>query len=106
MPKSGKRVQIFWTCRARRELWEIVDGLMVERSSAAERWLEKIARVMEDLQVFPEMGRVVPEFHQMALREILLPPYRLIYRVNTSDQAVHILTMFHSHRILPVDPPE
>jgi plasmid stabilization system protein ParE len=37
---------------------------------------------------FPERGRMVLEFHQPELREVIFRSYRLIYRVNTARSRV------------------
>jgi len=36
----------------------------------------------DQLQTFPEFGRVVPEYRSHNLREIIFRPYRIVYRVN------------------------
>lgn len=79
---------------------------MLERPSAGERWLHEAARALDHLQAFPEMGRVVPEFHQTMIREVFLSPYRIIYQVKSKERAVHILTVYHNRRILPAALPE
>ena len=38
-----------------------------------------VARI-EHLADHPEMGRVVPEFGQSSLRELIHPPFRIVYR--------------------------
>jgi plasmid stabilization system protein ParE len=54
----------------------------------------------ETLVAFPESGRVVPERGQLDIRELIRPPYRIIYRRGTD--LVEILTIHHSSRPLPV----
>jgi plasmid stabilization system protein ParE len=49
---------------------------------------------------FPQLGRVVPEFEHQAVREIVEPPYRIIYRVLHEDE-IHILTIHHGARQMP-----
>jgi plasmid stabilization system protein ParE len=48
---------------------------------------------------FPELGRVVPEFGQATLRELIVRPYRLVYRLR--GEAVEIVTVFHGARMFP-----
>ena len=36
----------------------------------------------DKLEIFPEIGRVVPEYRDPGLREIVVRPYRIVYRVN------------------------
>ncbi|WP_405287101.1 type II toxin-antitoxin system RelE/ParE family toxin [Gaopeijia maritima] len=48
---------------------------------------------MEALGEFPDQGRVVPEWGDEGVREILYEPYRVIYEVFPEE--VHILTLSH-----------
>ena len=34
------------------------------------------------LHNFPELGRIVPEYRNDCIREIIFRPYRIVYRVN------------------------
>lgn len=56
-----------------------------------------IARV-ERLSVHPLSGRVVPEFHVEHLREIIYPPFRIVYR--HSKNKVRIVRIWRSERLL------
>ena len=61
-----------------------------------------VARLLESverLENFPRSGRIVPELSDPQLREIIAPPYRIVYRV--LDEAVEILTVFRASRLLP-----
>ena len=37
---------------------------------------------------FPESGRVVPEFHNVELREVIMSKYRIVYRIYSPEQIV------------------
>lgn len=58
---------------------------------------------VERLATFPESGRIVPEFELPAVREILHPPFRIIYRL--SDTQVWVVRVWRNERLLkmPVD---
>ena len=45
-----------------------------------ERLLREIVAHVEQLVDFPESGRMVPEFGLVQLREIIHPPFRIVYR--------------------------
>lgn len=45
-----------------------------------DRFVEKIFTRIEALRDYPEMGRIVPEFDQPFLRELIHPPFRMVYR--------------------------
>jgi len=42
------------------------------------------------LQDFPELGRVVPEYRNDAIREIIFRPYRIVYRVDLERKVVKL----------------
>ena len=65
---------------------------------AAERLLiEALART-SSLDAFGERGRVVPEFNEPNVRELLVQRYRMLYEVTPSE--IHILAFIHGARDL------
>ncbi len=40
---------------------------------------------------------MVPEYLDPAIREIVVRPYRIVYRI-VSDQEIHVLTVHHGAR--------
>lgn len=48
---------------------------------------------------FPALGRVVPEFDRPDLRELIVRPYRLVYRLR--GESIEIATVFHAARMFP-----
>ena len=63
-------------------------------ASADKPGVIQVFKKVELLGRFPERGRVVPETHRRDIREILFPPYRLIYRLRNTHVAM--LTARHS----------
>ncbi len=57
---------------------------------------EKLIEKLRALERFPRMGRVVPEIRDEAIREIIYRNYRLVYIVDSADEEVEVLTIFHS----------
>lgn len=58
---------------------------------------EIVARV-EDLALFPESGRRVPEFQLPWLREVVHPPFRIVYRLD--GERVRVVRVWRSERLL------
>jgi plasmid stabilization system protein ParE len=54
---------------------------------------------VERLGAFPESGRVVPELDKPEIREVIVRPYRIVYRRRPG--LVEIATVFRSSRQLP-----
>jgi toxin ParE1/3/4 len=63
-----------WTQRARDDLRDIHDFIARDSPRAAEALVERLLTATERLAVFPESGRVVPEFPALGYREIKVPP--------------------------------
>lgn len=49
-------------------------------SHVGERVVAEIIQQIELLSLQPDMGRVVPEFEVIDLRELIRPPFRIVYR--------------------------
>jgi plasmid stabilization system protein ParE len=63
-----------------------------------ERLLREIIAHVEQLADFPESGRVVPEFKLVQFREIIHPPFRIVYRFD--QDRVRIVRVWRSERSL------
>jgi toxin ParE1/3/4 len=61
--------------------------------------VERLVTAVDILEQFPQSGRIVPEHSREDLRELVRPPYRIVYRLR-GDHA-DILTVFRSSRQIP-----
>ena len=62
---------------------------------------EIVSTIIEHIQVLlrhPEIGRKVPEFNDEYIREIIHPPYRIVYL--REIKTVQIIRVWRSERIL------
>lgn len=57
------------------------------------RFLERIFDAAARLGLFPESGRIVPEFGEPHLREVVVRPYRVLYSLG--PDGVEVLAVFH-----------
>lgn len=62
------------------------------------RLVEAIIERVEQLAMFPDSGRVVPEFGTPWLRELELPPFRIVYR--RDEAAVTVIRVWRSERLM------
>ena len=62
------------------------------------RVIREIVERIESLRDHPEMGRIVPEFDQQFLRELIEPPFRIVYR--HESKRVRIVRVWRSERQL------
>lgn len=63
-----------------------------------ERLLGNIVASIEALADHPDMGCIVPEFDQPFLRELIRPPFRIVYR--RDPKHVRIVRDWRSERLL------
>jgi plasmid stabilization system protein ParE len=63
--------------------------------------VRRIRTAVSRLRDFPQRGRVVPEFPDGPYREILVGPYRVVYRHMEDRDMVLVLAVIHGSRLLP-----
>jgi toxin ParE1/3/4 len=94
-------VKVAWTELAHAQLDEAMAYIARDRPETAVEWLERILEAGASLRELPERGRVVPEVARTDIREPLISPYRLIYRVD--EDSVTITMVVHERRELRGD---
>ena len=94
-------MRLRWTMQAADDLAAIKEFIGRDSPTYARRVVEQLYDAAGQLVAFPDIGRVVPERGQPHIREILRPPYRIIYR--RAADLVEILAVHHSARLLPTD---
>jgi toxin ParE1/3/4 len=60
------------------------------------RLVKEIIKKSERLGKYPDSGRVVPEFGVAFLREVIYPPFRLVYRRDL--EMISIVRVWRSER--------
>ncbi len=56
---------------------------------------------IETLTDYPDIGRVVPEFNAKHIRELIHPPFRVVYL--RSQALIQIVRIWRSERLLNLD---
>ena len=72
-------------------------GVLDDRQAAA-RIAETIERRLRTLKRTPRAGRVVPEFGLDEMREIIVPPFRMVYRIRRAE--IRVVAVVHVRRDL------
>lgn len=67
-------------------------------SDVEDRLVRDVIERVEQLAEFPESGRMVPELETSWLRELILPPFRIVYRVD--DERVRVVRVWRSERLM------
>lgn len=89
---------IHWTHRARRQFLAILDRMLADNPSTAERVYDALTDGISQLMTFPEMGRRGRVSGTRAL-VISSLPYIVAYRIRGGT--VHILAVMHSSQRWP-----
>lgn len=92
-------VKIVWTEVSILDLKEIFDYIAEDSVRYAALTTYKIYQRVQPLIHNPYTGRIVPEFNEKSLRELIEGNYRIIYRIKKDNQ-VDILRVYHSARLL------
>lgn len=62
------------------------------------RLVREIIAKVEQLAEFPESGRIVPEFEMKTVRELIHPPFRVVYRLDHTK--IWVIRVWRSERLL------
>jgi len=79
---------------------EAVQAWYVEQGvpEVGARLVDDVFQRVQALADHPDMGRVVPEFDQAFLRELIYPPFRIVYR--RDPQRVRVVRVWRSERLM------
>jgi toxin ParE1/3/4 len=92
-------VKIVWTEVSIIDLKEIFDYIADDSLRYATITTYKIYQRAQEIIDNPYLGRIVPEFNEKSIRELVEGNYRIIYRIKSNIQ-VDILRIYHSARSL------
>lgn len=93
--------KLIWSPAARDDLHDIVVFIARDNPNRAMSFGYELISETDRLQDFPEVGRIVPEYQNDNIREILLRPYRIVYRVDHAQKLCQIARVWHSARGVP-----
>ena len=96
--------KIIWSLQAREDLRDIVSFIAADNPAAAQTFGLRLMSKVDALANFPQLGRVVPEENDEAIRELILRPYRIIYQVQADQHMVAIVRIWHGARGEPEIP--
>ena len=91
---------VLWTEQAQADLTAIRAFISQDSPHYASVIIARLIAATDRLVPFPESGRAVPEFDDPLVREVVCPPYRIVYRLTGLDE-VHVLTVHHSSQSFP-----
>jgi toxin ParE1/3/4 len=88
--------KVVWTESALLDLRAIHEYISTDSEFYANRFVDRLIDTVEGIQEFPRKGRVVPEFNNPDIREVIVGPYRVVYRIYSGF--VGVVRIHHSSR--------
>jgi toxin ParE1/3/4 len=90
--------QVTLSSSARRDLRDIVRYISFDSPDRTVAFGQFLVSNTKRLADFPQLGRVVPEFENSLIREIVIRSYRVVYRLNEEDQRIEVIRFWHAAR--------
>ncbi len=88
--------EVIWTEPALEDLRNVVEYIARDSFAYAERFGTRVVEAPKRLAQFPFCGRMVPEFEEENIRELIYESYRIIYLVN--GKVCYIVAIIHGSR--------
>ena len=93
--------RLTWAPSARLDLKELASYIAESHPAAAAGFVKQVFHAVEHLADLPKAGRVVPEFDDPNIREVIHRPCRIVYRVKAQERMVEIARIWHAARGIP-----
>ena len=91
-------VKVVWSDLAIEDLKLIYDYIAKDSPHYANKMIDGILSRVYQLENFPNSGRIVPEFKDENLRELIINNYRIVYLVD--ENFVSISRVHHSAKYI------
>jgi plasmid stabilization system protein ParE len=89
-------MNVHWTDTAQSHLDGIYQYIAQNSPEYAKRMVDRLTRRSQQIGLFPELGRIVPEYQLDRIREVIEGPYRILYYIKP-DQ-IDVLAVIHAAR--------
>ncbi len=90
--------RVSWSPRALRDLEAIAAYIASDSPAYARAVVKRIVSLTRTLSNFPNSGRMVPEFQDPGIREVIAYSYRIMYTVGMDE--VLVVAVVHGKRNL------
>ncbi|MBU0568752.1 type II toxin-antitoxin system RelE/ParE family toxin [bacterium] len=90
--------KVKWSRDSIEDLKEICRFIALDSPYYAKIFNDRVFEVVEYLELFPKLGRRVPESDDPNVRELIYKAYRIIYQIK--EDCLEIITVIHGSRLL------
>ena len=81
-------VNISWSQLALDDLKNIHAYIALDWQYYATNFIEKLVKKIKLLEKYPSSGRIVPEFENAEIRELIEGKYRIVYKLGESEVTI------------------
>jgi toxin ParE1/3/4 len=93
--------RVIWTDEAIADLRALVTFISQDNPLAAIKLGEALIQKSMTLTGHPRLGRKLRKSPKDSIRELIAPPYRVVYEIDDAAKVVHIRLLWHSARREP-----
>jgi toxin ParE1/3/4 len=93
--------KLIWSPASSEDLHDIIRFIARDSLTRAQTFGYRLISEIEKLVDFPELGRIVPEHQNVAVRELIVRRFRIVYRVHHASESVEIVRLWHAARGTP-----
>src|SRR4051812_45911728 len=92
---------VILTEQAQEDLREIASFIGRKNPQDAQRFCDLLSQKAHSIGDFPHIGRMLPEFDDPLVREIVHGSYRIMYELKSAPDEVYVLRFWHAARGTP-----
>lgn len=93
-------MKIVFSKGAQRDLIDTIKYISKDKPKAALDWTSELKKSVQKLSDYPHLGRIVPEFSDESIREIIKGQYRIVHKIDVDMDTIAILAVHHSKKLL------
>ena len=93
-------MNLIWSKRATRDLEQIGAYIALDAPDRARSFVQTFIERAKKARHLSNAGRIVPEFQDENVRELIEDNYRIVYEIRLTKKEIIILTVFEGYRLL------
>lgn len=91
--------KVIWTDSAIQDLNDIGDYIAKDSEKYAQITVNELFNSVDILEYYPFSGKIVPEYKNENIREIIKGNYRIVYQI-VGNESIDILTVHNCARLI------
>ncbi|MBI4650302.1 type II toxin-antitoxin system RelE/ParE family toxin [Candidatus Desantisbacteria bacterium] len=91
--------KLIWTEDGIKSFEDVIQYISYDSPYYASDFAKKILLSIEKLNTFPQIGRLVPEYSNPDIRELIYQNYRIVYKINKN--VIYLVLVIHGSHELP-----